>query len=66
MDDEVQRVSELVSHSLMNMKELLDPVLDSAEGIKADMVARGWSPQNAESLTITADGDLTAPASEAS
>ncbi|MEU6058021.1 hypothetical protein [Streptomyces sp. NPDC047097] len=34
----------------MQMRDVLTPILEAAEGVKADMVARGWSAQNAETV----------------
>ena len=39
-----------VAEACMQIRELIVPVLESAEGVKADLVARGWSQANAEGV----------------
>lgn len=43
----------LVANACLETKELIAPVLDSAEGVKADMVGRGWSEMNAERVATS-------------
>lgn len=43
----------LVANACLETKELIAPMLDSAEGVKADMVGRGWSEMNAERVAAS-------------
>jgi hypothetical protein len=42
-----------VAQACMQTKELVTPMLESAEGIKADMIGRGWSDANAEKVATS-------------
>lgn len=42
-----------VAQACMQTKEMIGPILDSAEGIKADMIGRGWSEINAERVATS-------------
>lgn len=42
-----------VAQACMQTKELVTPILESAEGIKADMIGRGWSEPNAEKVATS-------------
>jgi len=44
---------QMVTQACMDTRELLAPVLESAEGVKADMVGRGWSAENAEAVAVS-------------
>jgi hypothetical protein len=39
-----------LAEGLMETLEILKPVFEAAEGIKADMESRGWSPTAAEAV----------------
>ncbi|MBD0743532.1 hypothetical protein [Streptomyces sp. CBMA152] len=43
---------ELSSHLLM-IQEQMTPIYDAADGIRADLNARGWSPTAAEQAALT-------------
>lgn len=42
-----------VAQACMQTRDLLTPVLESAEGVKADMIARGWNDRNAEAVAVS-------------
>jgi hypothetical protein len=52
-DDELDPMRRMVAEACMQTRDLITPILESAEGVKADMVARGWSPGNAETVAAT-------------
>lgn len=39
-----------VAQACMTTRTVIAPVLESAEGVKSEMVARGWNPANAEAV----------------
>lgn len=41
-----------LANGLMEMVENLRPMLDAAEGVKADMERRGWSPTASETAAL--------------
>lgn len=47
-DPVVDAMVQQVAAACMQTKELIAPILDSAEGVKVDMVGRGWAEANAE------------------
>ncbi|MFG3287221.1 hypothetical protein ACGF3G_00155 [Streptomyces sp. NPDC048179] len=50
-DMEAARASML--NGFLVMQEALAPAFDAADGMRADLVARGWSPAMAEMLVAT-------------
>ncbi|MGW0578600.1 hypothetical protein ACWD25_22125 [Streptomyces sp. NPDC002920] len=42
-----------VASACMQATEVIAPILESAEGVKADMVGRGWSELNAERVATS-------------
>lgn len=42
-----------LSNGLMQMLDACSPMLDAAEGLKADMERRGWSPTAAEQVACS-------------
>lgn len=42
-----------LSNALLIMSEQMAPLFDAAEGMKADMEKRGWSPTAAEQVALT-------------
>lgn len=42
-----------VAGACMQATEVIAPILESAEGVKADMVGRGWSEINAERVATS-------------
>lgn len=52
-DPVADAVVQQVAAACMQTKEAITPILDSAEGVKADMVGRGWSEVNAERVAAT-------------
>ncbi|MDR3081612.1 MAG: hypothetical protein LBV60_11925 [Streptomyces sp.] len=52
-DDPVAAMLQQVAAACMQTKELITPILESAEGIKADMVGRCWSEANAEKVATS-------------
>ena len=49
-DSYISAMRQQVAQACMQTRDLITPILESAEGVKADMVARGWSPANAETV----------------
>lgn len=39
--------------ALMGLGEMFQPIIDYADGMKADMERRGWSPTAAETASLT-------------
>jgi hypothetical protein len=52
-EESLDFVRQVVAQACMQTRDLIAPVLESAEGVKADMVARGWSAANAEAVATT-------------
>jgi hypothetical protein len=48
MDDDA-----ILANGLLELREGLTPAFDAADGMRADLLARGWSSQAAEVLTMT-------------
>jgi hypothetical protein len=42
-----------MANSLLEMREQFAPIFDTAEGMRADMEKRGWSPTAAEAASLT-------------
>lgn len=42
-----------LANGMLAMREMLRPAFDAADGMRADLEARGWSPTAAETLTMT-------------
>jgi hypothetical protein len=40
-----------VVEALMHVKEILDPVIEFAEGMRAQLLERGWSPEVANDVS---------------
>lgn len=53
MDEMAAALVSQVAAACMQAKEVIAPILDSAEGVKADMVGRGWSEVNAERVATS-------------
>ncbi|WP_327066801.1 hypothetical protein [Kitasatospora sp. NBC_01302] len=51
--EELDRMRHELANSLLAMQQQLAPVFDAADGIRADMEQRGWSPTAAESVALT-------------
>ena len=49
-DDPHELIRSQVAQACMQTRDMITPILESAEGVKADMVARGWSAANAETV----------------
>ncbi|MDX2800198.1 hypothetical protein [Streptomyces scabiei] len=49
----IAAMQQQVAAACMETKELIAPILDSAEGVKADMVGRGWAEANAERVATS-------------
>jgi hypothetical protein len=50
---ELERLRHEMTHGLLAMREQLAPVFDTADGMRADMEQRGWSPTAAEQVALT-------------
>jgi hypothetical protein len=51
--DESEELGAIFTNGLLVMREGLTPAFDAADGMRADLLARGWSSQAAEVLTMT-------------
>jgi hypothetical protein len=51
--NEMEEARRLLATGLLELREYLAPAFDAGDGIRADLVARGWSPQMAEMLAGT-------------
>ncbi|MFD0032577.1 hypothetical protein ACFVJK_30770 [Streptomyces sp. NPDC127172] len=51
--DEGEALAAVLANGLLVMREGLTPAFDAADGMRADLLARGWSAQAAEVLTMT-------------
>ncbi|MEE1838130.1 hypothetical protein [Streptomyces sp. SP17KL33] len=49
--DEEEEAVNSIANSMLMMRAGLTPVFDAADGMRADLLARGWSPHIAEALT---------------
>lgn len=52
-DDVTATLVAQIAQGCMQATGLIAPILESAEGVKADMVARGWSEINAERVATS-------------
>jgi hypothetical protein len=43
----------MLANGMLLIRESLTPAFDAADGMRADLIARGWSPGAAELLTMT-------------
>lgn len=50
---EMEEARRQLANGLMELREGLAPAFDAADGIRADLAARGWSPPIAEMLAGT-------------
>lgn len=41
-----------LANALLTMQQQVEPIFDAADGIRADMEKRGWSPTAAESVAL--------------
>lgn len=51
--DEGETAVDEMRQGLFDLREALAPVFDAADGMRADLRARGWSEANAEIITVT-------------
>ncbi|MEV6547953.1 hypothetical protein AB0M57_04495 [Streptomyces sp. NPDC051597] len=51
--EELAKVRHELSTGLLVMQEQMAPVYDAADGIRADLEKRGWSPTAAEQAALT-------------
>jgi hypothetical protein len=51
--DEAEEARSSFASVLLMMREGLTPAFDAADGMRADLIARGWSAQCAEILAMT-------------
>lgn len=51
-DPTVDHARHALAAKLIQAQETIAPVYDAAEGVKADMIARGWSPPKAEAAAL--------------
>jgi hypothetical protein len=50
--DELARQRHELSNALITMSEQLTPIFDTADGMRADLERRGWSPTAAEQVAL--------------
>lgn len=51
-DEEIEKERAELATSLLVMQARFQPIFDAADGMKADMERRGWSPTAAESVAL--------------
>ena len=51
--DEAAKQRNEMAVALLEVSESITPILDSADGMKAEMERRGWSPTAAEQVALT-------------
>ncbi len=42
-----------MTQALLDAMEMMAPIIDAADGLRADMEKRGWSPTAAEAVALT-------------
>ena len=42
-----------MAQALLDAMEMMAPIIDAADGLRANMEMRGWSPTAAESVALT-------------
>lgn len=52
-DPTLAAVRHRLAAEMLQAQETLAPIYDAADGVKADMISRGWSPQNAEAAALS-------------
>lgn len=50
---DLERQRHELAENLLVAQEQMTPIYDAADGIKADLAARGWSPTAAEQAALT-------------
>ena len=45
---DADRMRNELANAMLQMTEMLTPIFDTADGMRADLLARGWSPTAAE------------------
>lgn len=50
--EEIDRTRNQLTSNLMAFSELMGPIFDHADGIRADLERRKWSPQAAEQVAL--------------
>lgn len=51
--NETDKIRHDLSIAMLEFGENLAPIIDAADGVKADMERRGWSPTAAETVALT-------------
>jgi hypothetical protein len=51
--EELERMRHELSNVLLIMAEQTAPIFDAADGMRADLEKRGWSPTAAEQVALT-------------
>lgn len=52
-DNEAAKQRADMANALLDVSESMGPIFDTAEGMKADLERRGWSPTAAETAALT-------------
>ncbi|MER6632262.1 hypothetical protein ABT301_29280 [Streptomyces sp. NPDC000987] len=50
--EEIDRTRNEISNGLLAFGELMTPIFDHADGVRADLTRRGWSAQAAEQVAL--------------
>ena len=50
--EESAKIRADLSNAMLELTENFTPIIDAADGIKADMERRGWSPTAAETVAL--------------
>jgi hypothetical protein len=51
-NDEAAKARHELATAMLQINEQISPILDAADGMKADMERRGWSPTASESVAL--------------
>ncbi|GGZ72970.1 hypothetical protein ACFOOM_01185 [Streptomyces echinoruber] len=49
---DMDRARHEISNALLAMTDLITPIFDKADGMRADLERRGWSPTAAEQVAL--------------
>ena len=50
--NEIDKVRHDIANGMLGLNDLLGPIFDAADGVKADMEKRGWSPTACERVAL--------------
>lgn len=53
MNDDSTNARDVLTNSMLELSENMTPIFDAADGVKAEMERRGWSPTASEQVALT-------------